>query len=380
LFQFDDPDRFLRDNSNAGLGRSGETLTITSDAKYSLVVEDADGAFSDDNSSAVTTLAQDVAVDTTGDGAPDRTYAAGLRVEPEYSFVVEDDAGLLYEVQVLQIGSGSGSRPVAVISKAYDPVAGLFLERGPPVGDALTAIDGSGTVFDDRDIDSGDSFGRRGIYSNRPSADYETLLCFAQGTDILTPDGPRPVEMLAKGDLVTTMDRGAQALRWVGRRHVPAARLRSEAHLRPIRIDAGALGCGLPERDLVVSPQHRLLVRSKIADRMFQSREVLIPAKKMVSVKGISVVEACAPVTYFHLLFDRHEIVFGNGLPAESLFLGPETLRTLPEAALREIRDQFPERVSGAPALPAARRIVSRRRQVDQLLTRHRKHSRPLLI
>lgn len=143
LFQFDDPERFVRDNSSAGQGLAGETLTVTSDARYSLVVEDADGAFSDGDSSAVTTLSQDVTVDTTGDGAPDRTYAAGLRVEPEYSFVVEDAAGLLYEVQVLRIGSGS--RPVAVIRKAYDPVAGLFLKRGPPVGDTLTAIDGSET-------------------------------------------------------------------------------------------------------------------------------------------------------------------------------------------------------------------------------------------
>lgn len=186
-------------------------------------------------------------------------------------------------------------------------------------------------MFDDRDIESGDGFGRRGIDSNRPSAEYETLLRFAHGTDILTPDGLRPVERLGEGDLV-------------------------------------------------VWPQHRLLVRSKVADRMFQSREVSIPAKKPVSVEGISLVEVGAPVTDFNLLFDRHQVVFANGLPAESLFLVPGTLRKLPEAAQRQVRDLFPERASGAPALPAARRIVIRRRQVEQLLTRHRKHSRPLVI
>ena len=76
-----------------------------------------------------------------------------------------------------------------------------------------------------------------------------------------TDTGPRAVETLVPGDLIVSVDRGAIPLRLSLYSDVTAAMLKRHPELRPIRISAGALGCGLPDRDLLVSPQHRILVR-----------------------------------------------------------------------------------------------------------------------
>ncbi len=99
---------------------------------------------------------------------------------------------------------------------------------------------------------------------------------------------------------------------------------------------AGALGPGHPARPLVVSPQHRILVRSAIAQRMFGSAEVLVAAKQLLSLDGIDVAQDLETVEYFHILFDRHEIVFAKGTETESLYTGPQALRGI--AAPRERR------------------------------------------
>ncbi|MEZ5722502.1 MAG: Hint domain-containing protein [Paracoccaceae bacterium] len=108
------------------------------------------------------------------------------------------------------------------------------------------------------------------------------IVCFARGTHILTPAGERPVERLRVGDEVVTADNGVQTIRWIGSRRVA----RSPA-LQPIRIAAGALGSGLPRRTLYVSPQHRLLLRSRVVARMTGSWEVLVAAKKLTGMPGI---------------------------------------------------------------------------------------------
>ena len=95
---------------------------------------------------------------------------------------------------------------------------------------------------------------------------------------ILTEAGEMPVERLVPGTRVMTRDNGLQELRWTGSRVVDAAMLDQNPNLRPIRIAAGAQGNGLPRRELIVSPQHRVLVRSRIAQKMFGAAEVLVAA------------------------------------------------------------------------------------------------------
>ena len=78
------------------------------------------------------------------------------------------------------------------------------------------------------------------------------FLCFAQGTWVTTPSGQVPIEELAAGDMVVTMDHGPQPIRWIGSSKRPAT-----GNMAPILIRKGALG---NTRDLRVSPQHRMLL------------------------------------------------------------------------------------------------------------------------
>ncbi|WP_353143118.1 Hint domain-containing protein, partial [Paracoccus sp. (in: a-proteobacteria)] len=89
-------------------------------------------------------------------------------------------------------------------------------------------------------------------------------MCFIAGTLILTADGEVPIEQIGVGDLVQTRDNGLQPVRWIGSQKLGAAELAAMPKLQPIRVKAGALGPDAPRQDLLVSPQHRVLVRSKI--------------------------------------------------------------------------------------------------------------------
>ena len=154
------------------------------------------------------------------------------------------------------------------------------------------------------------------------------IICFTAGTRILTPRGPRPVEDLRPGDLVITRDNGPQPLRWAGRRTVAG-----KGDFAPIRFDTGALG---NTRPLLVSPQHRMLHRSSMAALYFNSPEVLLSAKHMIN--GGSITQAdCDSVTYLHLLFDRHEIIFAEGAPSESFHPGHVGLKALSDASREDL-------------------------------------------
>ena len=203
--------------------------------------------------------------------------------------------------------------------------------------------------------------------------------CFAAETMIDTPEGPRAVEDLAVGDLVLTADHGPQAIRWIKARKVHRWALSAAPHLRPIRIAAGALGPGCPEADLLVSPQHRMLVRSRIVERMFEAGEVLVGAKHLIGLPGIEVAEDVVDVTYVHFLCDQHEVVFANGAPTESLYAGPMAMKALGEAAVSEILTLFPELAQmGSYGLTPARPLV-KGREGRNMVERHGKNDVALL-
>ena len=164
------------------------------------------------------------------------------------------------------------------------------------------------------------------------------VVCFVRGTRIKTDMGEVAIEDLAEGDRVLTLDNGYQPIRWVGSSVRPA-----KGHMAPIRIAAGALD---NERDLLVSPQHRMLLRGWQASLMFGEAEVLVAAKALVNDHTIRVQEG-GEVEYFHMLFDRHEIVFAEGAASESFHPGQQGWKALDEATRAEILDLFPELADG---------------------------------
>ncbi len=202
--------------------------------------------------------------------------------------------------------------------------------------------------------------------------------CFTRDTLIQAEHGATSVQALAVGDRVPTVGNGVQPIRWIGRRTFQAADLHSNPKRFPVRIMAGALGAGLPARDLLVSRQHRMLVCSRIALRMFGQAEVLIPAIKLTALPGVYVDEGVAAVEYYHLLFDRHEIIHAENTPTESLFTGPEALRSLGPEARREILDIFPE-LANSPQGADPARYIPKGRQQARLIARHLRNDKPLL-
>lgn len=202
--------------------------------------------------------------------------------------------------------------------------------------------------------------------------DTTNVMCFTAGTLIRTIDGLVPAEDITQGMLVWTKDDGYQPIRWIGTRRMTRSELAEHANVRPIRIKAGALGDNLPERDLLVSPQHRILVNSKIVHRLQGEDEVLVSAKHLLQVEGIDVENDLSEVTYVHFLFDRHQIVESEGAETESLFTGPEALKAVENEARKEILAIFPELAELDHArLPIPIRPILSGRQGRKLANRH---------
>jgi len=177
--------------------------------------------------------------------------------------------------------------------------------------------------------------------------------CFVAGTLIATPYGDRRAESLSAGDLVMTKDEGAQPLRWIGARRVSAT-----GDFAPIHIRANTLG---QHRDLLVSPLHRVVVKDYLAELLFGEDEVLVAARDLVNDHSITRREG-GEVTYVHLLFDRHQVVFSEGLETESFLPGPQTACSFEAQVVKEIYSIFPELdpETGAGYPVAARRMLKR--------------------
>jgi len=180
--------------------------------------------------------------------------------------------------------------------------------------------------------------------------------CFTGGTLISTPRGDVPIETLAPGDAVLTMDNGVQAVRWAGRRILGPRELLAYPEHRPICITAGLLGNYAP---LFVSPLHGMLLGSE-----HLGTELLVRAKHLAEAPGpVRVANGKRRVSYHHLLFDAHQIVFANGAPAESFYPGAFALEMYPacevakiQAVVPGLRDTPAELCYGPTARPFARR------------------------
>jgi hypothetical protein len=198
-----------------------------------------------------------------------------------------------------------------------------------------------------------------GVASDTDIVTLNILICVTHGTLVGTPTGLVPVEDLAISDLVLTLDGRAEPIRWIGSRRVTGGELAHDPTLRPVRIAAGAFGPGRPARDLSVSPQHRIHLSGWRAELLFGEETVLAPAKGLVDDHAVRIEHEIEDVEYFHLLFDRHEIILTEGLPTESFYPGSHSIGELDSAARTELLRVFPELETAdaapAPAGPALR-------------------------
>lgn len=187
----------------------------------------------------------------------------------------------------------------------------------------------------------------------------DVIPCFTPGTVIATPKGERLVQELQVGDRIITRDNGLQEIRWIGRRDLSGRELMSAPHLKPVLIRAASLGHGLPERDMMVSPQHRVLINNERSALYFDDREVLAAAKHLTGIEGVDPVETRG-VSYIHFMFDQHEVVLSNGAWTESFQPGEQVLDGMGSAQRVEIFDLFPElqEAEGIKAYQTARRSL----------------------
>jgi len=328
----------------------GESMTINATVQDLVAIRDGgtDTNFSDNDNNQRLDGTQVI------DGI---TYADNTRIEAEYEFIaVDDSTGTEYRIIAVNIVNSNPSFGTneAIAFVGTPPPAGIALRidrarEGPP--------NGGGRAVDAGDIDP---------------------ICLTEGTLIETETGPVAVEHLKPGDQVATLSGRFRTLRRVFRRRLTQADLTRRPRLRPVRIVAGAMGCGLPRRDLLVSRQHRMLVSSPIAARLSGQTDVLVAATKLTALPGIFTDETVGGVTYFHLLFDQHEIIFAEGAPTESLFTGPEALKAIPPEAKAEMLHIFPNILNAGHAPKPAHPIPPGRVQ-KQLVARHLKNAKALL-
>ena len=207
---------------------------------------------------------------------------------------------------------------------------------GDPEAGIVTFIDGSTMTF----------------------SEIENVIpCFTPGTQIATPKGTVSVENLREGDKVITRDNGIQEIRWVGQKTMSAAKLDASPNLQPILIREGALGDGLPERDMWVSPQHRMLLTSARAMFYFGEPEIFVPAKHLLSKPGINRAQG-GEVQYIHFMFDHHQVVLSDGTWTESFQPGDMSLAGLDSEARSELLEVFPELGRKGTLYPAARQTL----------------------
>lgn len=228
-------------------------------------------------------------------------------------------------------------------------------------GSDIDVIDLSG--INARVIESGPESGliefldASGVVTHTASySQIEQVICFTPDAQIMTPRGPVAAADLKVGDKVVTRDNGARPLAWIGQKSLGLGQLIASPELAPVTIKAGALGNGLPECDLIVSPNHRVMLAGEAPRLLFDAPEVLVAAKHLVGRRGITQSVPNA-VTYMHLMFEEHQLIMSNGAWTESFQPAEHALRGVESTQRDELLTLFPElkTTTGLQAYGAAR-------------------------
>jgi Ca2+-binding RTX toxin-like protein len=282
------------------------------------------------------------------DGADDLTGGAGLDT-------INGGAG------ADRIDGGAGADTI----NAGDDADVIFIGSGDVVdggeggddNDTINLGDPDATVvFDDANPENGTvtfSDGSTATFTNIE----RVVPCFTPGSLVATPHGRKPVEDLKIGDLVDTRDHGPQPVRWIGKRFMTAGALALTPHLQPVVMRKDSIAPGVPDRDMKVSPQHRMLVESNAAQLLLGEDEVLVKAKHMIHKPGISQVAALEGITYIHVMFDQHEMLLVDNAWTESFQPGDMVGSQASDGVFEELLELFPELATlrGRRAFAAAR-------------------------
>jgi len=299
-----------------------------------------------------------IAIADGGDGIYDSNLLiAGDSIQT--ALIAEDDdleitGGTTETFDVLDNDSSSTGGTLTITSiNGQTVTAGQSVEL--PTGEVITLNDDGTLSIKATDEDGSDVFSYM-VTDEDGNTDTAfvnlttTAPCFTVGAIIDTPRGPIPVEALRPGDPVYTRDHGVQQIRWQG----VSRRLRFGADA-PVRIAANALGTR--HAALELSQQHRVFWASDLAAYYFGQSEVLIKAKDIVGLPGVTLDQTCAEVTYVHLMFDQHEVITANGLPSESYHPGQQTLNSFDSETRDEVLRLFPgcDPATGSGYGPTAR-------------------------
>lgn len=231
------------------------------------------------------------------------------------------------------IGTGEGKKPLL-----------MFMDDIPPRGEQLWVVD--------HRIDP--------QLRHQPDAQPGGVVCFTPGTMIMTPDGARDVAQLVEGDQVQTADNGQAEVLWIGQRRVTGARMKAMPSLTPIRLREGALDKDVPDSGLLVSPDHRMVLRGPRARCLYNADEVLVTARDLVNDLTIVREHGLKEVTYIHMLLPQHEVVFANGVATESFHPAAADQRSLDPMDKARMLDRLPELRGDITAYgDFARRVLS---------------------
>ncbi|MDA5558896.1 Hint domain-containing protein [Shimia sp. MMG029] len=324
-----------------------------------------------------------------------------------YSVVLYQNNGTVVKSYGLGASQGTfGGKDVYVIDSNTSGFSTMYGTGEMYIDDALALVDDSGTVMQfvsywgntvtategpaagmtSTDVGTASSYGSS-LQSDDGGKTYYTQYdtnkgsipaCYAPGSRIRTPGGVTLVEDLRAGDLIMTLNKGSQPVRWVWSGEQPLDDV--ELHQKPVLISKGALATGVPDRDLIVSGQHRVAVgicgqlESRFATPAF------VPAKSLVGLPGVRHMAGKKSVRWHHFLCDAHHVAFANGIATESLLLGSQIWANLDAEAHAELALALGAGASdGAHQLPALPLLTKRQAQAAMAVQRAKRAHFPVV-
>ncbi|MFC6636918.1 hypothetical protein GV827_22595 [Sulfitobacter sp. JBTF-M27] len=277
--------------------------------------------------------------DTLDGGAGDDSLTGGAGDD---FFTVSDGNDTITDFGFGETGAPADSDPTnndfVDLSGYYDSLDELRADQlDDGVLNQSNTLDDEGNVVDYSD---NTQFGTgsltiQGATGSTYTYDNTGIVCFTSGTMILTPTGEVQIDSLKPGDLVCTLDNGPQPIAWIGCRAVGQDELRFNEKLRPVLFKAGVMGL---ERDLLVSRQHGMLIGQDNLARAVHFAETM---------PGVRIAHGKREVTYIHLMFEAHQIIFAEGVPSESFYPGPMAMQMMSAEACQDLTRQFPKLVPG---------------------------------